>query len=66
MVAPELKLTKEVASHKAGATPPLPRIVLERILRLSQEHSSCCLQTSRLAVTLEVVRVVQCWHRTEE
>ena len=30
MVAPELKLTKEVAADKEGAGPPLPRIVVER------------------------------------
>ena len=30
MVAPELKLTKEVTADKEGAGPPLPRIVVER------------------------------------
>ena len=31
MVAPELKLTKEVTADTEGAGPPLPRIVVERI-----------------------------------
>ena len=30
MVAPELKLTREVTGDKEGAGPPLPRIVVER------------------------------------
>ena len=32
MVAPELRLTKKVTADKERAGPPLPRIVVERVL----------------------------------
>ena len=54
-----LRLTKEVTSDKARAGPPLPRIVVERILEVEPRL------TSRPTITLEV-RVVQRWHRTEK
>ena len=66
MVDPDLKLIKKVTSNIEGAGRSLPRSAVERIKRLSQEDSTCCLLTLRLMVTQEVVRVVKRWHRTEE
>ena len=64
--APDLKLTKKVTTDEEGAGPLLLRIVAEKFQRPTPEDSTCCLLTSRLTVTLEVVQVVQRWHRLEE
>ena len=67
LLALELKLAKKVKADKEGARPPLPRILWwKEFQRLSHEDSTCCLLTSRLMVTHEVVWVVQRWHRMEE
>ena len=66
MVTLELKLTKKVASDKQGAGLPLPRIEVERIPQVAPRAFCVCRQTSRLTVILEVVWVVQRWHRMEE
>ena len=57
MVAPELKLTKNVTVDKDGAGFPLPRNV---------EDSTFCLWTLKFTDTLEVAWVVRRLHRMEE
>ena len=65
-VASELELKKKVTPDKEGAGPHCQGLQLKELQRKSQEDSTCCRPTSRLTVTLEVARVVQLWHRTEE
>ena len=66
MVAHELRLTEKVTSDKEGAGLHCQGLSLDKSQRLSPEDSACCLQTTRLAVTLEVVQAVQRWHRMEQ
>ena len=67
LVAHEFKLTNKVTADKEGAGPPLPRIVVERIPEAEpRRFYVLSAATSRLTVTLEVVRVVQRWHRVDE
>ena len=54
------RFLQDTASHRRQDVQ-----MLKAFQKLIREDSTCCLQTSRLAVTLEVVPVVQ-WHRTEE
>ena len=67
MVALELKLTKKVTADKEGAGLPLPRIVVERALKVDPRRFYVfCLLTLKLTDTLEVVLVVLRLHRMEE
>ena len=66
-VAPELELTHKVAADKEGSGPPIAKDRgWKEFQKLSPEDATCSLLTSRLTVTLEVVRVVPRWHRVEE
>ena len=66
MVALELKLTKKVASDKEGARPPLPRIAVGRIPAVEPRRFHAMSVEIGLMTTLEVVRVVLRWRRTED
>ena len=64
-VAPEVK-RREPQRTKQELDLECRRLWWKALHRLSREDSMCCLLTSRLAVKLDVVRVVQRWHRMEE
>ena len=65
MVAPEVK-RREPQRTKKERDLECQRLWWTALHRLSREDSMCCLLTPRLAVKLDVVQVVQRWHRMEE
>ena len=65
MVAPGVK-RREPQRTKKERDLECQRLWWTALHRLSREDSMCCLLTPRLAVKLDVVRVVQRWHRMEE
>ena len=65
MVTRQLTWTQKVVSDRERAGPPMPRIAFD-IHRSSRGDNTCCLLTLTLTAKLEVVWVVQRWHRMEE
>ena len=66
MVAPEFEVERKSQLTKKERDFHCQALWWQEPWRLSQEDSTCCLLTSELTVTQEVVWLVQHWHRMEE
>ena len=66
IVAPELKLTKEVTADKEGANPHCQGLWLKERQVLNPDDSTSCMRTLKLTDTQEAAQDVQRLHRMEK